>query len=114
MLLIKIAYLRWRINDTEWHNEPINKKLWYKDFLANGDILEIDNPKENDNITIFGKTNGKPFEIVKNQNGNFEIGRSIYANEGITDITIHIGLGKDIFEIFTVSTKEQFIANPLT
>mgnify|MGYP003613793714 CR=1 FL=1 len=32
MLLIKIAYLRWRINDTEWHNEPINKKLWYKDF----------------------------------------------------------------------------------
>jgi len=114
MLLIKIAYLRWRINDTEWHNEPINKKLWYKDFLANGDILEIDNPKENDNITIFGKTNGKPFEIVKNQNGNFEIGRSIYANEGITDITIHIGLGKDIFEIFTVSTKEHFIANPLT
>lgn len=114
MLLIKIAYLRWRINDTEWHNEPINKKLWYKDFLANGDILEIDNPKENDNITIFGKTNGKPFEIVKNQNGNFEIGRSIYANEGIADITIHIGLGKDIFEVFTVSTKEHFIANPLT
>ena len=114
MLLIKIPYLRWRINDNEWHNEPINKKLWYKDFLANGDILGIDNPNENDNITIFGKTNGKPFEIVKNQNGNFEIGRAIYANEGITDIPVHIGLGKDIFEIFTIYTKEHFIANPLT
>lgn len=114
MLLIKIAYLRWRINDNEWRNEPINRKLWYKDFLANGDILEIDNPKENDDITIFGKTNGRPFEIVKNINGKFEIGRSIYANENITDISIHIVLGKDIFEIFTVSTKEHFIANPLT
>jgi len=114
MLLIKIAYLRWRINDNEWHNEPIDRKLWYKDFLANGDILEIDNPKENDDITIFGKTNGKSFEIVKNQNGNFEIGRAIYANENITDIPVYIVFGKDIFEIFTVSTKEHFIANPLT
>lgn len=114
MLLIKIAYLRWRINDNGWHNEPINRKLWYKDILANADVLEVDNPKENDSIIIFGKTNEKSFEIVKNQNGNFEIGRAIYANESITDISVHIGLGKDIFEIFTVSTKEHFIANPLT
>lgn len=114
MLLIKIPYLRWRINDNEWHNEHINKKLWYKDFLANGDILEIDNPKENDDITIFGKTNGKPFEIVKNQSGNFEIGRAIYANESLTDITVYIVLGKDYFEIFTISTNEHFIANPLS
>ena len=114
MLLIKIPYLRWRISDNEWQNEPINKKLWYKDFLANGDILEIDNPKENDDITIFGKTNGKPFEIVKNQSGNFEIGRAIYANESITDITVYIVLGKDYFEIFNASTKEHFIANPLS
>jgi hypothetical protein len=112
--LIKIAYLRWRINDSEWHNEPINKKLWYKDFLTNGDILEIDNPKEHDDIIIFDKTNGKPFEIVKNQSGNFEIGRAIYANESITDISVHIVFGEDIFEFFTVSTKEHFIANPLT
>ncbi len=56
MLLIKIAYLRWRINDNDWNNEPINKKLWYKDFLVNGDILEIANPKENYDITIFGRS----------------------------------------------------------
>ena len=114
ILLIKIPYLRWRINNNEWQNAPSNKKLWYKDFLANGDTLEIDNPKENDDIIIFGRANGKPFEIVKNQSGNFEIGRAIYANESITDITVYIVLRKDIFEIFTVSTKEHFIANPLT
>lgn len=113
MLLIKIAYLKWRINNNEWHNEPINKKLWYKDFLENGDILEIDNPLENNEITVFGKANGETIEIVKNQNGKFEIGRAIYANENITDISVYIVLGKDIFEILTVSTKEHFIANPL-
>ena len=114
MLLIKIAYLRWRINSNKWHNEPINRKLWYKDFLANGDILEIDNPKENYDITIFGKSNGEPFEIFKNQTGNFEIGRAIYTNENKTDINVYIVFGKDIFEIFNVSTKEHFISNPLT
>jgi hypothetical protein len=114
MLVIKIAYLRWRINNNDWHNEPINRKLWYKDFLANGDILEIDNPNENDDITILGKVNGESFEIIKNQNGKFEIGRAIYANEGITDISVCIVYGKEIFEIFTVSTKEHFIANPLS
>ncbi len=114
MLLMKIAYLRWRINNNEWHSEPINRKLWYKDFLVNGDILEIDNPNENDDITILGKINGESFEIVRNQNGNFEIGRAIYANENITDISVNFILGKEMFEIFTVSTKEHFIANPLT
>jgi len=114
MLLIKIAYLRWRINDNEWHNEPINRKLWYKDFLSNGDILEIENPKENDDITIFGKTNGKPFEIVKNLNGKFEIGRAIYANENIPNISIFINYGKEVYKIFTLSTKEHFITNPLS
>jgi hypothetical protein len=114
MLLIKIDYLRWRINNHEWRNEPICKKLWYKDFLANGDILKIDNPKENDEIKIFGKTNGNLFEIVKNQYGYFEIGRAIYANENITDISVHISSGKDNYKIFTISTKEHFIENPLT
>lgn len=114
ILLIKIPYLRWRINDKEWHNDHISKKLWYKDVLENGDILEIDNPKESDDIKIYGKTNGKSFEIIKNKNENFEIGRGIYANESLTEITVCMVLGKYNFEIFTVSTKEHFITNPLS
>ncbi len=114
MLLIKLAYLRWRINNNEWHNESTKGKLWYKDFVVNGDILDIDNPRDNDEITVIGKANGEPFEIFKNQSGNFEIGRAIYAKESILDITVYIVFGKDYFEIFTVSTKEHFIANPLT
>lgn len=114
MLLIKIAYLRWRINDKEWHNEPINRNLWYKDFLENGDILEINNPKENDYITIFGKAKEETFEILKNQSGKFELGRVIYTNEGLTEISVFISCEKGVFEIFTLSTKEHFITNPLS
>lgn len=114
MLLIKIAYLRWRINNNEWHNESVNRKLWYKEFLANGDILEIDSPKVIEDVTMFGNANGTPFEIIKNQSGKFEIGRAIYANESVTDISVYIVYRKAIFKSFSVSTKEHFIANPLT
>jgi hypothetical protein len=114
VLLIKVTYLRWRINNNKWYNESINRKLWYKDFLANGDILEIDSTKENEDIKLFGQANGKPFEIIKNQSGKYEIGRAIYTNEGKTDISVYFVYRKQILEIFTVATKKHFIANPLS
>ena len=114
MLLIKIPYLRWRINNNEWHNEPINGKLWYKDFLKNGDVLEIDNPKENDDFTLFGKTNKEPIEIIKNQSGKYEIGRRIYTSEGLKEISVFITFREEYYKIFSLSTKEHFITNPLT
>lgn len=113
VLLIKIPYFRWRINDREWHNEPINKKLWYKEFLSNGDLLEIDNPKEDEEIVVFGIANRKPFEITKNQSGRFEIGRAIFTNEGETDISVYCSNEKEKFELFNLATKEHFIDNPL-
>lgn len=113
VLLIKIPYFRWRINGKEWHNEPINRKLWYKDILVNGDLLEIDYPKEDEEIKIYVKADGIPLEIFKNQNGRFEIGRAIYANEGLKDICVYCSiLGQDL-DLFNVSAKEHFIDNPL-
>ena len=52
ILLIKIPYFKWQINNNEWHNKPIIKKLWYKNFLENGDFLEIDDPKEDEKILV--------------------------------------------------------------
>ena len=112
-LVIKVPYLRWRINNNEWRNEPINKKLWYRDFLQNGDLLEIDNPKESDIITILGKADGESLEIVKNQSSKFEIGRAIYSNENKTDISICFSDGKNKFDLFNIATKEHFVKNPL-
>ena len=113
VLLIKIPYLRWRINDKEWHNESIIRKLWYKEFLVNGDLLEIDIPKEEKEIKIYGKADGDPFEITKLQNGKFEIGRTIYAKEGKKDITVYYSNLREELYLFNVATKEHFIDNPL-
>jgi len=117
VLLIKVPYFRWRINDNEWHNKSIDGKLWYKDFLKNGDLLEIYTPREVQNIYVFDKK--QETEITKNLSGKYEIGRAIYSNEGKTDISISIIIVywntiPIILELFTVSTKDHFIANPLS
>ena len=114
ILVIKVPYLKWRLNNKEWGNESINKKIWYKDFLENGDLLEIDNPKKDEVILIEGKADGIPFEITKNQSDKFEIGRSIYANENKRDISVYfINRNKEKFELFNIATKEHFVDNPL-
>lgn len=113
VLVITVPYLKWRINNNEWRNEPINKKIWYKNFIQNGDLLEIDNPKENEAISIFGKIDGKPFKIAKNQSGKFEIGRAIYANESKTDVYIRFFDGKNELTLFHIATQEHFVENPL-
>lgn len=113
-LLIKIPYFRWRIVGREWHNEPINGKLWYKDFFVNGALLEIDNPKESEEFKLFGRIDGRIFEIAKNQNGKYEIGRAIYANENKKDIYVYfINGNKEKLELLDIATKEHFIDNPL-
>ena len=114
ILLIKIPYFRWRINSKEWHVEPINRKIWYKDLLDNGDLLEIDSPKDEVVISLTGETNGKSFEIKKNQNGRFEVGRAIFLNENKTDVSVHFSNSRsDMFKVFTVATMEHFTDNPL-
>ncbi|GHT54974.1 hypothetical protein AGMMS49982_20410 [Bacteroidia bacterium] len=113
-LLVKIPYLKWRIADKEWRNEPINRKLWYKDFLDNGDLLEIDNPREDKEIKLFVKSGGQKDEISINQSGKFEIGRAIYANQAKEDIFVYLSNGNENFELFTTSTKEHFVDNPVS
>jgi len=113
VLQIKIPYFRWRINNNEWHNEPISRKLWYKDYLANGDLLEIDNPREYDEIKMIGKTNEDLFEVIKNHIGKFEIGRAIFTNEDKNNIFVYCSIDNENLELFNVLTKEQFIDNPL-
>jgi hypothetical protein len=112
-LVVKIPRLRWRINDGEWRNEPIGNKLWYRNFLQNGDLLEIDNPQESSKITVFGKIGDKPFSITKNVSGKFELGRTVYANEGNRDIYVLFNDGNKSRPLFIVATKEHFVSNPV-
>jgi hypothetical protein len=113
ILLIKIPYFRWQIGNNGWNNEPINRKLWYKDFIQYGDLLEIDNPLENEEIRVFHEIYGQSVEIPKNQSGKFEIGRVIYASQDKKNISVYCTNGTTKYDLFTISTKEHFIENPL-
>lgn len=113
ILLAKVPYFRWQIGNNRWHKEPINRKLWYKNFIQNGDLLEIDNPIENEEIKAFCKIDGQNVEITKNQSGKFEIGRAIYANQGKKDIFVYCTNGIKKYDLFTIATKEHFVENPL-
>ena len=113
ILLIKIPYFRWQINNNGWLNESINRKLWYKNFIQNGDLLEVDNPIEHEEIKAFCDVSGQDIEITKNQSGKFEIGRLIYGNQGKKDISVYCTNGIKKYYLFTIATKEHFVENPM-
>lgn len=113
ILVVKIPYLKWRINEREWLNEPIEKKLWYKEFLTKSDLLEIDIPKHEGEIKISGEADSILFELLKNQRDFYEIGRAIFNNEDKSDISIYYCDTKNKLKLFNVISKEQFISNPV-
>lgn len=76
-------------------------------------MLEIDSPKANEEIKLFVELDGKKQEISKNRSGKFEIGRAIYANEGIEEISVFCLNGNKSAMLFNIATKEHFIGNPL-
>jgi hypothetical protein len=108
-LIIKIPYIKWRIDNKEWHNEPIEKKLWYKSDFHNGSVLEI-----NSYFNIEKIYNGKN-TILRNKNGNFEIGNYIYNKENIINLPFYFQLEfEKMNNLFTVSKIEHFYKHPLT
>ena len=113
VLLLKAPCFRWRIYGKEWRDEPVKGKSWYKCFLENGDLLEVDNPREDKEMSLFLKINGKSREVAKNKGGKFEIGRAIYSNEGEKDIFAYCSDDGNKFELFNVATKEHFTDDPL-
>lgn len=112
-LVIKVPYLKWRINDGDWHSESIIKKKWYKEFVKNGDLLEVECSKEDERFFIYAKINGDIYPIAKNINGKFEFGRAIYSNENNTSISIYINDGREDYFLLEIATKEHFVSSPI-
>lgn len=112
-LVVKIPRLRWRINDGDWHDEPVGKKLWYRHFIQSSDLLEIDTHIDRDAPIVFVKTKDGKFVTINNHNQKFEIGRAIYAIEGQEGIKVHCTVGKEDCVLFNIATKEHFATNPL-
>lgn len=120
-LIVKPPYLRWRINGHEWQHEPIPRVLWYKEYLESYDLIDVDCPTFKSKIVL--KIGDAETDICRytsiefNQNNQFEIGRIVYAiasTNHSAPIRCCIDINGNIFDLFTLATKEQFLSTPLS
>jgi len=110
-LVIKIPYIKWRINNKEWHNESIGKKLWYKSNFHIGSILEIDANFDIDRIFVDNHPLG--IDWLDKNNENFKIGNFIYSNENNKEMVFFFRIMDGNYELFSVFTEEYFKVTPL-
>jgi hypothetical protein len=109
-LIIKLPYIKWRIDNNEWHNEPLSNKLWYKDAFHNGSFLQVNSDIKIDRIYVDNYFD----RIMPNKiTHNFDIGNFIYSNENKKDISFTFPVFDENKSLFTVSTKEHFYRSPL-
>ena len=113
-IIIKIPYFKWRIDNKEWHNEPLFKELWHKDSYYQfhyGSILQIDADINIENFTMFSIADYISKEKIENKSiGIFEIGKYIVANETKKEQMFFLSGNCDSerYELFKITTEEHF------
>ena len=115
-LIVKIPYIRWRVDKKEWHNESFNKKVWHKNHFHNGSLLEIDLPLDTENVKVFALLNANPDYVELNKvSREFEVGRYIFTNEYKKEIMFFLSYPEmGTHGLFIVATEEHFDDEPLT
>lgn len=115
-LSIRVPCLQWRINNGEYRHDTLHGIHWYKNFLRDGDYLEIAAPIK-DREVFLKQQDGKRIQIEPDHNNRYSIGRAIYAQEQEPEIEVVVSLSKDggkkDYSLFYVSTKEYFIDHPI-
>lgn len=108
--------LRWRINSNQWQSAPIVGLHWYKDFIKDGDLLEIGYPISGQTINVYGKYGRIRQSVSLDKNSRkYKIGRFVYSNEGIEEIVVSVSdrINTELV-LFKLSTKEFFKDNPFS
>lgn len=114
-IIIDIPYLKWRIDDMDWHYEPINELVWYKNIFHNGSLLELCSPACDMDMQIYAVISNQAVIVNKNSSGKFEIGKCIYSNENLRLITFGVKGQKFLksVHLFDIATQEHFFSDPL-
>ena len=116
LLSIRVPCLQWRINNGEYRHDTLHGIHWYKNYLRDGDYLEIVAPIK-DREVFLKKHDGKRILIEPDHNDRYSIGRAIYAQEQESEIEVVVSLSKDggkkDYPLFFLSTREYFIDNPI-
>lgn len=115
--LVTIPNLKWRTNNREWHYSELSRVQWFKDFLRNGELLEIQSP--GNKIELYFITDGNErCEVKKNTQNTYPIGHVIYAKENKRNISVFASIqlndnSKVDYPLFHISTTEYFIDAPV-
>lgn len=103
IIVFPLPYIKWRIDENEWHYSSCDKDLWCKDaMLHNNCIIEIDNQSEF-NITLF--LDDTP--IPQSKQGNFLLGDALSEAPYANSHTVNLKIGENCFRLFTIWYQEK-------
>lgn len=113
-LSIIVPQFKWRIDNSEWHYEPIKDIIWYKDLLNSGSVLEVQSPMDISTIKLYCVGDGAMQEIPQNISSKFEIGKYVFANEGRKVLAFFLKSieNNDRKEVCETTTIEYFSQEP--
>lgn len=116
---ISIPWFKWKKDGESYQNSTDYTPKWYKDFIHNGSILEIDLPDayaiaELKVFCYYGDLKNTSGRIeVERENNKFNLGRTIYSLGEYERVQCFCLLNGVRYELFIISTKEHFMSSPL-
>lgn len=103
IIVFPLPYIKWRIDENEWHYSGCDKDLWCKDaMLHNNCIIEVDNQSEF-NIALF--LDDTP--IPQSKQGNFLLGDALSEAPYANSHTVNLKIGENSFRLFTIWYQEK-------
>lgn len=102
-IVFPLPYIKWRIDESEWHYSGDEKDLWHKDKkLHSNCVIEVDNHSEYA-ITLF--LDETPISTSKS--GNFLLGDALSQASTSKNHSVKLQVGDKTFELFKVWYQAQ-------
>ena len=112
-VIVRPPVFRWKLDDYEWHNGPIEKGIWFKK-LNNSTIATLSVPKDIGCFLDFTKSS--PIEKF-NDKMQFKVGQTLYAIKDRVSMDSIILFSKltteETLELTEIYLKEKFIGDPI-
>ncbi|MDD3831756.1 MAG: hypothetical protein PHW00_03780 [Clostridia bacterium] len=111
LLMVKVSYLHWRIDDGEWLSVCRRKPLWHES-IHSGSIIEIDNQS---NIDIDITIGGEKLQQSAHDNNKFLLGSmltQISSNRSFSKVNIQLQISKKNYCLTQIDFDAEMIGEP--
>ena len=102
-IVFRLPYIKWRIDENEWHYSGCDKDLWCKDaMLHNNCIIEVDNRSECNISLLLDDT-----PVPQSKQGNYLLGDALTEAPHANSHTVNLRIGENSFKLFTIWYQEK-------